>query len=481
MIDKSLSSSNSLSQYQKFVRAKTPRRFKRIILICAILNAMVAGATVVLLQILSSTYTSKGAVIIPGVSSYGSVELEETGRTADAPEQTPYSYLLKVDPRENYHYIATTDAVLTKAASAVDLTVEEFGVPNIGLDNKTSIIEFEVSGETAEEAHQKAWAFYQAWDERISNLREKQALQQNESIGRELESVNSQLQATQEKISEFRKESPLKIATQIEVLAERLEELRIARVDLIVQQKGADARFRQLSNQLDLTVEQAEDALTLLDDEVFQTSLQNYSETVAQLANLSSSWSADSPQVRIAENKKETIQKAMLDRSRVILGSPINLQLLARLNLREGGRRDLIEELVRLQVEREGLATQSQTKEQQIEQFESRLETLTREKFLLSRLEREAQISESIFSGGAAQLDVSKPEYATNYPPLQLIKEPSLPLEEDGAKSQTVVLGALAISFLSTTALLTIWWEKSRSNYGSKLWSKEINVETTSE
>ena len=480
MIDKSIHSPDSLTQYQKLFQAKTSNRFKRIIIICLILNTMVVGAAVVLLQIISSTYTSKGAAIIPGVGSYGSVELSETGKTADTPNQTPYSYLLKVDPRENYYYVAQTDAVLAKAAEAVDLTLEEFGVPDLGLNNKTSIIEFEISGKTAEEAQQKAWAFYQAWNERISTLREAQAVLQNESIDRELNGVDSQLKATQEEISEFRRQSPLKIATQIEELAERIEDLRIGHANLIDQQKGADARFRQLSSQLNLTAQQAGDALLLLDDKIFQSSLQNYSEAVANIEIISSKWSADSPQVRIEEDKKETARRAMLQRGRTLLGRPVDFQFLTRLNLGEGGRQELVQELVRLRVEREGLATQSQTKKQQIEQFESRLETLTQEKFTLSRLERDAQISESVFIGSIAQLDVSKPEYATNYPPLQLIKEPSLPLEQDGVRSQTVILGALAISFLSTTGLLMIWWE-NRYNYGSKLRSKEKNIEITSD
>lgn len=480
MIDKSLYSPDSLPQYQKLLQAKTPKRFKRIIIICLILNTMVVGATVVLLQVLTSTYTSRGAAIIPSVGSYGSIQLSETPQTTDAPNQTPYSYLLKIDPRENYYYIAQTEAVLTEAATAVDMTLDEFGEPNIALNNKTSIIEFEISGNSAEEAQEKAWAFYQAWNRRIDDLREAQAVLQNESLDRDLNGVDSQLRTTQEKIAEFRSQSPLKVGTQIEELAERIEDLRIERANILEQQKGADARFRQLSSQLNLTARQAGDALILLDDKVFQSSLQNYSDAIANLQIISSQWSADSPQVRIEEDKKQIAERAMLERSRSLLGRPIDLQFLARLNLGEGGRRELVQELVRLSIEREGLATQSQTKEQQVEQFESRLETLAQDKFTLNRLERDAQISESIFIGGVAQLDVSKPEYATNYPPLQLIKEPSLPSEEDSSQTQKVLLGALAVSFLLTTGLLMKWWE-SRNKGGAKGRSVETNIEITGE
>ncbi|MEM7591913.1 MAG: hypothetical protein AAF383_10415 [Cyanobacteria bacterium P01_A01_bin.83] len=476
MHNKNLVPVNTKCQSTELTRIESSNNSREWLITAIVINAAIGCGALFLLQFLTPTFASRGAVIIPGVGSQGSVELSETGKTSDAPNQTPYSYLLRVDPRENYYYIARTEAVLARAAAAVDMTLEEFGIPNIGLINKTSIIEFEIDGKTAEESQQKAWAFYRAWDEHISSLREAQALLQNESIKRELDSVNSQLKATQEKISEFRSQSPLQMATQIEELVERTEDLRIEHANLLDQKKGADARFRQLSNQLNLTAKQASDALILLDDKVFQTSLQNYSDAVAKLEILSSKWSADSPQVRIEEDQKQTSQRAILNRSRALLGRTINLRFLSQLNLAADGRKDLVEELVRLQVEREGLASQSQTKQQQIEQFESRLKTLTQEKFLLSRLEREAQISESIFTGGVAQLDVNKPEFATNYPPFQLIKKPSLPLASDQSQSRRLILGALSLSFVSTTGLLMIWWEK-RQNKALSFNHNESNLE----
>ena len=467
MIEKSIYSPGSLPKSKKLLPAKTPSKLNRIVMIVVIFNAILAGATVLLLQTLTPTYRSRGAAIIPGVGSQGSVGLTET--TSES-EKTPYSYLLKVDPRENYRYIALTDAVLDKAASAVNLDREEFGLPDIGLNKDSSIIEFEISGETHEQAQQKAWAFYQAWDERISLLRQKQAVLQNERVEKELENTNRRLEATQQKISEFRSESPLNVSTQIEVLAERIEDLRIEQAKLSERKNGADTRVVQLSSQLNFTPAQAGDALILLDDKLFQNSLKNYSEAVSQLEILSSKWSADSPQVSNEEDRKEQAQNAMIQRSSILLGKPVDIQFLSQLNIQEGGRLDLVKELVRLQTEREALATQNQTKQQQIEEFESRLKTLNQEKFTLSRLERDAQISESIFTGGIAQLDVNKPEYATNYPPLQLIKEPSYPFEENESRSRTIILGALAISFLSTTVLMTIWWEKSQRDLS--LWEK---------
>lgn len=462
MIEKSPISSNSWLNSEKFARLKNVRQSKRILGIAIVINVAIASATLLILQTLSPIYTSKGSAIIQGVGTQGSVELGETGQTSNETGQTPYGYLLKVDPRENYQYISQTEKVLAQAAAAVDMSIDEFGEPVVWLDKGTTIIEFTVNGETPEEAQQKAWAFYQAWVDRISALRDEEAMRQSYNIEQKLSTTDRQIETTQKRISEFRGQSPLKVASQIEELAEQVENLRIQRADLTAQQKGVDARLRQLSSQLNFTTEQARDALILLDDKVFQSSLQNYSGAIANIEDMSSMWSANSPQVRNEIDKKETAQRAMLQRSRSLLGKPIDLGFLAQLDLGGGGRQDFVRELFRLQVEREGLATQVQTMEEQIEQLELRLKNLTQEQFTLNRLERNSRISELIFAEGLARLDVNKPDYATYYPPLQLIEEPVLPSEKDGSISRTILLGALAFCILSTTGLLMIWWGKSQ-------------------
>ncbi|MGF1481080.1 MAG: GumC family protein [Cyanophyceae cyanobacterium] len=462
MVDKYIVPSDSLANPKQPLRRKSVKRLRLFLGIAVVLNAAIGGITLFLLQLLAPSYISKGAAIISGVGTQGSVELAEPGISSSS-GQTPYGYLLKVDPRENYQFVAGTEAVLAKAAAAVDMSVEEFGEPTIWLNKGTTILEFAVDGTTPEEAQQKAWAFYQAWSDRITDLRNDEATRQNNNIEQELTSASRQLETAQEKISNFRGQSPLKIASQIDQLAKQVENLRIQKASLLVEQVGFESRFRQLSKQLNFSPEQAGDALILLDDKVFQSSLQNYSEASANLEVLSSIWSANSPQVLAEQDKQENAQQAMIERSRIILGKSVDLPFLAQLDLGGGGRRDLVEELVRLQVEQAATTTQIQATEGQIEQFESRLKKLTQEQFILNRLEREAQISESIFAEGLARLDVDKPDYATYYPPLQLVEEPILPLdEENGSQTRIILLGGLAFATLSTTGLIMFWWGRSQ-------------------
>lgn len=465
MIEKPIISPNSSPRDKNLSNLKNWTTSKKILGIGVGINIAIAGATVFLLQGINPTYTSKGATIIPGVGTQGSVELSETGKTYDSSGQTPYGYLLKIDPRENYQYISQTEDVIAQAAAAVNMSMEEFGAPTVWLDNGTTIMQFAISGETPEQAREKAWAFYKSWSDRISDLRNQEALRQTNNIEQKLSISDRQLEDTQQKISEFRNQSSLKIASQVQELAGQIENLRIQQTNLIVEQKGVARRFQQLSSLLNFTSEQAGEALILLDDKVFQNSLQNYTQATANLEETSSIWSTDSPQVISEEEKKNTAQRAMLQRSRFLLGKPVDLNFLARLDLGGDGRRDFVEELVRLQVQREGLETQVNSLNQQIEQLEVRLKNLTQEQFTLERLERDAQIAESIFAEGLSRLDVNKPDYATYYPPIQLIEEPTLPSGEEGSASKTIILGGIAFSILSTTGLLMLWWGKSQNRY----------------
>lgn len=455
---------NSNSSKQLAPRQGVSRKLSALLLgIGMVSNVVVWVGAVFLLQNLTPTYTSKGAAIIPGVGTQGSVDLPEVPQTSNNSGQTPYGYLLKVDPRNNYQYIAQTEPVIAMAAASLEISPVEFGRPSVQLDGGTTIIEFEMSGETPEEAHAKAWAFYRAWTERISFLRQEEAQRQDSNIKTQLESASSRLQNAQQDISEYRRQSPLKVASQIDQLATEVEGLQLKRADLRAELNATDARLRQLSSQLGLTPQQAGYALIILDDRVIQESLQNYSEAVSNLQTLSSTWSGSSPQVLTEEAKKEAARADALQHSRTLLGRTVDMDTLARLDVGGDGRKDFLEDLIRLQVEREDLSDRLRSIEEQIEQFELRLKVLTREEFTLSRLEQEVQIAESILTGGITRLDVDKPDYTSSYPSLQLIAEPNIPAEKGDTQLRIIVLGAIAFSILSTTGLLMLWWDRSQN------------------
>jgi uncharacterized protein involved in exopolysaccharide biosynthesis len=432
-------------------------------LIAALANATIWVLALALLQLLKPAYTSKGAMIIPGVGTQGNVNVPGLNNTSanSSDGQSPYSYLLKVDPRQNYQYIAMSDAVLSQAAKAMDMTVEEFGEPTIILGEGTTIIEFSLEGQTASEAQQKANVFYESLVNHTNYLRVTQLNNQKETTQKTLQSSKNNVREAQSKLSQFRSNSALKVAGQIDSLSDRLEDLRLKKADLQTQERAVDSRLKKLEISLSLVGSEASEALLVIDDRILQKGLQDYSSTVQSIQLLSSSLTASNPQVIEEKIKAETVRKAIVARGYEVLGRSVNIQTIERLNLSaEKGRKELVELLVTVQAEQSGLANQIQELDRQIDYLDTRLTTLVEQQPTLNRLEQDVQLSESILVSDVAKLNLNKPELATSYPVLQLLSEPSLPEEADDNRGKTIILGALAASFLCTTGIVMFWWEK---------------------
>jgi uncharacterized protein involved in exopolysaccharide biosynthesis len=432
-------------------------------LVAALANATIWILAFALLQLLKPAYTSKAAMIIPGVGTQGNFAVPglNTNSANNSDGQSPYSYLLKVDPRQNYQYIAMSDAVLSQAAKAMDMSLEEFGEPIIILGEGTTIMEFSIEGQTASEAQRKAQAFYEALVNHTNYLRVTQLNSQKETTQKTLQSSKTNVREAQSKLSQFRSNSTLKVAGQINRLSDQLEDLRLKKADLQTQEKAVNSRLKKLELSLHLVGNEASEALLVIDDQILQKGLQDYSSTVQNQQLLSSSFTSSNPQIIEEQMKAETIKKGVVDRGSELLGRPVTIQTIERLNLSaEKGRKELAELLVTIQAEQLGLADQIKELDRQINSLDTRLTTLVEQQPTLNRLEQDVQLSESILVSDVAKLNLNKPELATSYPALQLLSEPSLPEEPDNNRGKTIILGALAASFLCTTGIVMFWWEK---------------------
>ena len=436
-------------------------------IIAALANGTIWLLALALLQLVKPSYTSKGSIIIPGVANQSNVVVPGLGvaSASNKEGQSPYSYLLKIDPRQNYQYIGMSDAVLSQAAKTLDMSVEEFGEPIIILSEGTTIIEFSIEGKTAEEAQQKGQAFYQALVNHTDYLRATQANQQKENSQKTLQSSRTNVREAQSKLSQFRNNSALKVTRQISTVSDQLEELRLNKANLITQEQAASSRFRQLETSLNLSADLASDSLLIIDDRVLQESLNTYSSKLKELQLLSSSMTAQNPQVIEAKEEVETLKRSIVTRASQLLNRPVNLLTIERLSLgAKEGRQELVETLLTLQAEQKAVENQIAETDKQIVSLESRLNTLIAEQPVLNRLAQDVQLSESILVSEAAKLNLNQPESATSYPVIQLLSEPSLPEEPDRNLNKTIILGALASSFLLTTGIVMFWWEKPNSH-----------------
>lgn len=425
----------------------------------------------------SATYKSSFSLSLPGTISYTNVHLPERG-TAYSQAVSPYENTIQ-DPRENYNLIMGSSIVKKAAAAKMQMSVEEFGNPRIKILDKTTAMNLELTGDNPKEAQAKSWAFYQAFQERLNTLRKKESKQRENTIQISLKNSQQKLELAQKRFFEFRNSSGLVTDTQLEDIAKNLEQLRNQRNEAAIKKQQSTTRLEKLSTSFNISTPEATKTFKLQSDQIFRQHLKNYSEITSNLILLQSKFLPSHPAVVDAQTKQNLALAALFARSRNLLGYPIDKQTLNKLS-GDGIQQDFLQDIVTAEVEqRESKATIEEL-ENQINQLQTRLQTMAKHKSTLEALKREMQVAEAVYSSTLASLDINKTNFYGSYPEIQLLTEPNLPEEASSPKKMLVLLGTTLASLFSITAILTIYLRsKSLKLTKNNNSSKKINDKLT--
>jgi hypothetical protein len=434
-------------------------------------NITVWLLAIIILQFIPSEYISKGSISVTGVGSQEKVFLPNAGQaTSGDRNESPYNYIETVDPRENYMYLALDEIVLRKAASNVGMSLDDFGEPEVKLIDGTTIIEFTFGGETPSEAQKKAKSLYQALYERVTYLRKEELRSQQSTLKESSVSARRNLLDAKQKLYEFTSKSPLKTIEQVDHLSEQIETLKAQKSTVSSQRNAINSRIQQTASNLNLSGQSAKDALILLDDPIFQKYLEEYGISITQLNMASGNLTANNPLIVQETARREQAWNALKNRSRVLLKKDVDRQLIDQLSIKaQGERQGIAKDLLNQKAEQKSLITQAKTLDQEIRDLSLQLQTLSQEKLKLDRLQQDEKLAESIFLSKVAQLNIEKPDYATSYPPLQLISSPTLPDEDESRNRRTFILGILALTLLGTTGIITFSWNRDTDPKSEKL------------
>lgn len=410
-------------------------------------------------------YTSKMSLILPGSTPGVSVTLPDIGQASTVPT-SPFNNV-QVDPRANYKYILMGSQMIDAAANSQNLTPQSFGVPRIKLLDTTSIIEVELSGKTPDDAQEKLSALYNQFVRELNTLRSKVIEQQDMGTQGLLKTSRLRLEAAQKNLSDYKAKSGLSSAEQLISLSTNIEELRRLRSEAIGDRQRAANQQAQLSRTLGLSPQDANFAYILQADQRFQENLRDYSQSSAQLAVLLGKWGPNHPTVATELSKQNQAREALIQRSKVLLGTAISPDQVAQINISQtapgAGREALFTKLITLQAEQQGLTAQAEAMAQQILQLEQRLKLLAQKQAVLESYQREVQIAQAVFSSTLAQSDLGQSNIFANYPQVQLLTPPSLPKEPSSPNLKLALLGAGVSSLLLTTGLVLYWFKSQRN------------------
>lgn len=441
-------------------------RYARYAAIGLATNAALWGITLFYLKTTKPVYTSSWAVIVPGAGSGVSVNLPEIGQ-ASSSSSSPFGST-SMDPRANYQFLVTNEAVLEDAADQLKIPLKQLSKPKVKLVDNTSIMEFEVTGPTARDAQLRAYAIYDALQTKLSQLRLEEVAKRAQGSQATLTSTREKLQQAQKALSEYKASSGLSSGDQVKDLSNNIEQLRKQRAESYAQVQQSTTRLAQLSSALDITVPEAANAFLLQADQLFQQNLKDYNESSSTLVVLKAKWGDNHPLVIKEAARRESARAAMLDQASSLLGRRVNLAVLQQLSIKsESGssRESLFRDLVAIQTEQQGIVAQTEALSNQIEELEARLKIIVQKQSKLDNLQREVQIAEAVFASTLAKLDLGKSDIFISYPITQLLAEPNLPDEKTSPKPSIVFVGAGVASIFITTGLGLLWWRKETVNY----------------
>ncbi len=418
------------------------------------------GSALFYLKVTPPIYTSSSAINLPGAASNANVSLPGIGQ-ASYENSSPYAIGSSQDPRENYKFIAESQPVLEAAAAKLNMSLGQFGKPQIKVLVNTSVLTIEFKGGSPEEARNKSLAFYEALEARLNQLRTQEAIRRDVGFQKGLTSSQIKLQIAKRRLSDYKARSGLNSDDQIKNLTTNIEQLRRQRAEIVAQQQQATTRLKELSTNLKLSAGQATDAFTLQTDQIFQQNLKNYSDASAAMVILEAKFLPNHPTVVGEKAKRDAARVALLARSQSLLGQPVSLETLKQINLNgtnsSAAKETLFQQLVTVQADQKGLSSQAQSMDKQITELESRLKNMVQQESQLDALKRDMQVAEAVFSSTLTRLDLGKSNSFGSYPLTQILAEPSLSSSPIEPKKAYVYLGAGAGSLLSTTGVLLLW------------------------
>jgi uncharacterized protein involved in exopolysaccharide biosynthesis len=325
------------------------------------------------------------------------------------------------------------------------------------------MMELEVTGPDPKDAQRRSYALYNAFLERLNQLRLSELQQRDVPTQKILLETQAKLEDAQRKVSAYKLRSGLSSLEQVDTLSSNIEQLRRQRAELAAQQAQAQGRLKQLAGELDLSPAEAADAFKLQADQIFQQTRKDYSEASATIKVQSSKFGPNHPRIVKEVKRRDAAEQALQARARQVLGRKAVDDTLSRLALTSdgaSGRDTLFQDLVTAQTQAVGAQAQLRAIDGEITSLEGRLQKLAQQQSTLESLSRNEQIAEAVFASTLAKLDLGQADIFAAFPLIQIAVEPSLPQKPSAPKTKLILLGAAVGSVLVTGGLSLLWFRK---------------------
>ncbi|MCX2523617.1 GumC family protein [Larsenimonas rhizosphaerae] len=439
------------------------RRARRLAIYLGILISVWAAIGILASIVIAKSpvqYTTRWVIILPGSGAGLAVSLESIGQ-ASSQSSSPYTNT-SVDPKVNYQAIATSDPVIIDAARRSNMSTEAFSSLKIKLVDQTALIDFSISGDTAEQALAKAEAHFAAFRATLEHLRRDEFATRENASRLSIETYERTLDTSQQELLDFQKNSRLISMDQFQSMTLAIETLKEKIEQTTAELKATRIQRQTLMARLGIDGDAASQAMLLQRDASFQSLLTERTKAQAVLTEQAGKWGDRHPEVMTSQAGVDALTQALFSRARILLSPTLSMgDFRAIVSAGNRGTQEaMIQRIVELEIKIKGLASQRESFIEAHARREEKINGSMADAAQLQALMRQQQVAAAVYTTALAKIDIGKIDPFTSYPMLQLLSAPVAPDSPDKLGKKLAMLGAIGSSFFATIGLVLLWIRK---------------------
>ncbi|MBR9764308.1 MAG: hypothetical protein GYB53_12465 [Rhodobacteraceae bacterium] len=399
-------------------------------------------------------YTSSMSLILPGSGASASVNLAQIGQ-ASSFASSPFSGG-SVSPTETYKRLLAAERIVDGAARSMEMELRAFGQPRVELVDQTGLIHISLTGNSPEDARARGQALLAAFFAEIDKLRSDEIATRELGTGSAIAEYRASVMATRDEITRLQTETGLLSPDQYQALISETDELARNVRDLAAKLDESRRAVQTLAQSLGTTPRLAAAALRLHADTEFAALNEEMSLRAADLAHARARYGAAHPTLSGAMAGHDSARSEALNRAIRLTG--LTVPEIEALDMSHtGARTGLLSELVTLDSARAGLEAEHAALAQRLAEAEARRLALIGPAARLEDLQRDFSVAEAVFASAMARTQTSKADLYASYPLVQVLEDPSYPMEPSSPRRKLALAAGIAATFMFLLGLSLGW------------------------
>ncbi len=395
-------------------------------------------------------------LVVPDTTSNLDADLGPLGSlSTDNPE-----FSNQLNPLRLQISILTSDIVIEQVL-AQDPQREEFlslasykKLFEISPEEQSTTIEIVVTSPDPTLAQQRIQWLLAAYQDRLNQLRTSESDTQGDFNQAKVSQAKTDLDAVQSELAQFQQASGLVNAeVQTAELVKLINSLEAQFIEAeATAQTNAD-QVETLSARLELTPDQAVQALGLNENENYQLVRTQLATLSVALAEAEAEFTPASPQVQLAQRRRDEVA-AELQRylNQVNIPSSLDLSLTSGAE----GRSELIQQMILADSLAATQLNQAERLQTKIDQLNNTLNSVPQAQSRLLELQQRYDVAEGIYKGLVAQSQQSNINAFSAYPSIQILDPPRVDPEPIGPNLKLALINALLAAIVFSAALLLL-------------------------